>query len=377
MPLLYVPPPLVISSSPEWKSELKRSIAASESLLVGQLAFLSPKKVPAKSFGSKTPQFEISGKDDLVAQASFLLEPGKQQRIVARFVTLMKVSNCQVLGSVWEKGDSPLSLPQEVLEKSPSLQTIAQRSFPNKMPLSFQLSFASQAGQTLEGAWLRVVPPVLLPVLSEHFASQGQLVFQAQDRRECGLGKRNAATPSEDLAKRPHRVLQVRLELSEQDKPNVWPQIKTSAKIMGSVLGEDQGKFFEDKLPEPFRPDKISQKLLAPAAAHLLSLEAGPVQISRRFGKWVFLKKGRTYGLKIGMHLQGPRGARLHMIQWLGTKPEEKPREGEESVALVRKESDGALLKEGDEVWIDPSQYPEAALSGSLSSPKGSLTPPP
>jgi hypothetical protein len=178
----------------------------------------------------------------------------------------------------------------------------------------------------------------------------------------------------------------VRVTIAAEDTKSTkeWPKVKGRAQIWGGVLSEPLPDLFQDTQAEPMRPSEWGKKIHAQLEPQLWSLEQGPLKVLRREGRWIYLSKGRASGYKIGMHLLGPGGAKLHVIQALGAPPTKGPREAESAVALLREEAKETPLKAGDSVWLDPAQYPKRDpsqnpsqnSSGSGNPPQGSGNPP-
>ena len=77
------------------------------------------------------------------------------------------------------------------------------------------------------------------------------------------------------------------------------------------------------------------------------------VFVKKRFARWVFLNVGREYGLRIGTHLVGAQGEKLHVIHFATSGLDL-----ESAVALIRWENRLSPIKKGDSIELDKTKYP-------------------
>ncbi len=119
----------------------------------------------------------------------------------------------------------------------------------------------------------------------------------------------------------------------------------TLLKIMAGVEKNFQGAF---------NPIDIANNIVKKIIPTLHDLTQQEFKIVRRFGSWVYLNRGRAYGLTIGTRLVGENNSKLHIIRYAPYL------EGEidSAVAFIRHENKDIPLQVGDVLKIDQTVYP-------------------
>jgi hypothetical protein len=152
---------------------------------------------------------------------------------------------------------------------------------------------------------------------------------------------------------RAHRILTGQWQENTEGKPRPWPQTRGSFWLSSGTFGERKETVLEQKEFQNFSPATISAELVKKLGGLTHKLTDTEFTIIKREGRWVYLDRGRAFGLEIGAHLVA-RGAKLHVIQYA---PEEK--DFDVAIALVRDENAAEPLKVGDKVSFDLTKYPK------------------
>ena len=295
-----------------------------------------------------------------------------------RLGALVWKKDCLFAGATWEKGAKPLGgLPKE-LEASPAAALAAAMK---RAPLETNtVRWETQA----QGIWAKRLQPVLEIVGGERLAAKGVPVNASVSRLACKwiaaeevpVKSAPAAAPAaaptaapttqtpNSYPRRAHRMVYATIREgilksgSARASEATWPRAAYETVWTGGVFGERREPIGASaKEPLPFAPVAIADAVAAKIPATLHDVRAQTFRVTRRQGRWVFLDRGRAYGLEIGTHLKGPGTARLHVIQF-----ETGDTEPDVAIALVRSEDLANPLKPGDVLAFDPTQYPVQAV---------------
>jgi hypothetical protein len=293
-----------------------------------------------------TELLEWNGNFDAILYTAFVYPEGRKQgQEFLRLAALLRKSDCVNLGANWEfRGDATLGAPSNFVSGGVTLDKAAARQFERQNSYRFDTSFVGSFGY--RGT------VVMDLISSERFAAGGKPVVSSLGRGFC-----DAETPSikrevvSGYPARAHRVVLFRLSQQKAKGRQLWPSATGTVVLSSGTFGERKMDLWSEAKPVPFDPDGIVGKIygLLDPLTHRLNEQV--FRILKRQGRWVYLDRGRAYGLEIGTHLVG-RGASLHVIQYA---PWEK--DLDVAIALVRTEDPDSPLKEGESITFDPKIY--------------------
>lgn len=366
MAVLIVPPSQTVPFTAEKLVEQRSVMAEFRADVVALWNGALKDEVKFGAFrGTKT--FNWSQPYDGLLQTFFIYPKpaAKSGQELARVAALFKLDNCQLLGSVVIWGTDYLrQIPPSVTKDAISqLKDAAQRtSSSQKSPIRLSFEGRSRWGTSI--AWLSEA------VLANQLAAQNLIVHSDLSGLAC-LRTREALRPenkAEDAAKTPtektaasqkefhrgHRQIRVVLEgvVSSPDDP--WPQVQgqfTYIPLPLNVrLNESRGGVLEKVA---FSPHAIGRTVSNDLNSLLHDLAETSFKVVKRDGRFVTIERGIAFGLRIGQHLSGPSGEKLHVIRF-----ETSGKAADEALLLIRSESSSAPLKVGDLLRIDQTMYP-------------------
>jgi hypothetical protein len=367
MPLLFAPPVQVVPFDAERGVEHRKAMEDFRAQVLA-LWQTNPKEEITQGGFRGSRIMEWNGSFDAVVKTYFVFPMPAQGRRgeVARIASLFRKDSCQMLGSVTVWGSEwTNSLPANIEKMDwTRLKDAPARTFsPRKSPVRI-----SSDGQ---GYWGSAMAWIGESHLSEKLASEGVIVHsdlsgigcfresaqpiqgKRSDEQEKTETSSSAAVPPAN-AKRAHRQLKVVLSGAAGKPPSVWPTVQGYFSILSLPFNEPSLKQKKESIsPAPFAPPSLAQTMASQIVPLLHSLDEKNILISKRDGKFVTVERGLAYGLRIGMHLVGPDGARLHVIRFA-------TRSGLEDAAilLIRKDSNATPLAAGAQLQLDPAVYP-------------------
>jgi hypothetical protein len=390
MPTLFVPPTEFVTENPEVATRLR---ASAESFVNGKLAELglrgAPRRTEMRGAFRGLREFEWNGPRDALLGSVFLLPSGKVQASeFSRVVFFVWRDDCLLAGANWEPGTAPLrGMPTEAQRGGGSLAQQSARSPGGRSPLRWESSATGPhskrlsllfeaiggeqlaAGGEVVNASLARLACKWIPPRQEPLAAAATPNSVSSNAEVTSDSKEKAApsaplswpavvpTPAvrkPDFPRRAHRV--VRAELTFSGPGDAWPgavaNVFTTDGVFGSrketLVGADpEGK------TSPFAPVSLAQAAARALAPSVHDVRQTSFAVVRRRGRWLYLNRGRAYGLEIGTHLIGPGGAKLHIIQFA---PDDKG--VDVGIALVREEALASPLKEGDVLTFDGTEFP-------------------
>lgn len=354
MPFLILPPTFMITENPEVSLAVKNSALTYQNNLLNQLGVTNAQEQVNISKGGYrgTRIFSWNKTFDAYLSTYFLFPVGKSQ--VKEFfhsASLVRYQDCLQLGGVWNVINHIEPFP--IQDSKLSIENIANRRFSDKSPVKVNSFYDFQAEDRISN---------LLDIfLGEKLASEGVLNVTNLSRIVCKgnyLPNLKSQTNLEFPA-RPHLLIIVELISEFAQKKKSWPDVTYRVSLNSGVFGEKNKEFFYDKTPTPFQPEKISEKIFSKIMPELHDLKTMEFKVIRRYRGWVYLDRGRAFGLEIGTRLIGPSNSKLHVIRYI---PEVKG-EIDSSVAFIRYEDEKRPIVVGDILKIDPTLFPQAKSS--------------
>lgn len=315
--------------------------------------------------GTKT--FDWSQSYDGLLQTFFIYPKpaAKSGQELARVAALFKLDNCQLLGSVVIWGTDylrqiPKSVNKDVISQ---LKDAAQRSSSSqKSPI--RLSFEGRSHWGTSIAWLSEA------VLANQLAAQNLTVHSDLSGLAC-LRTRQALRPEGNVQKpanvsaekpvaaskklhRGHRQIRVVLEGAVSSPDESWPQVQGQFTYIPLPLNVRLNESRGGPLAKAaYSPHSIAQSVTNGLNSLLHDLAETSFKVVKRDGRFVTIERGIAFGLRIGQHLSGPSGEKLHVIRF-----ETSGQAADEALLLIRSESSSAPLKVGDNLRIDQTVYP-------------------
>ncbi|MEY4066590.1 MAG: hypothetical protein RIR26_2798 [Pseudomonadota bacterium] len=367
MPILFAPPVQVVPFDAERGVEHRKAMEDFRAQVLSLWQTTSKEEIKQGGFrGARI--LEWNRDFDAVVKTYFVFSSASQGRRgeVARIASLFRKDNCQLLGSVTVWGSEwTNSLPPETDKTELTLlKNAPARSFtPRKSPVRL-----STEGQ---GYWGSAMAWIGESQLGEKLASEGIVVHSdlsglgcfrevtkpASEQPASQPDKAETATssaPDPAASKRAHRQLKIVLSGQQGKPPSVWPLTQGHFSILSLPFNELAGKQKQETIAlAPFAPTALARTIAPKLLPLLHSLEEKNIVVSQREGRFVTVERGLAFGLRIGMHLVGPDGARLHVIRFATQSGLE-----DAAILLIRTESKTTPLAAGAQLQLDPAVYP-------------------
>ena len=354
MAFLILPPTFMITENPEISLAVKTSAISYQNNLLDQLGIANSKEQSTITKGAYrgTRIFSWNKPYDAYLPTYFLFPVGKPQvKEFFRTATLVRYQDCLQLGSVWNVTNN--IAPFAIQNSKVSIENIANRTFSNLSPVKVNSFYDFRAEDRMSN---------LLDIfLGERLAEKGVLNITNLSRIVCkGNYLPNLKSPTQlEYPARPHRLIIVEMISELDQKKNIWPSITYRAQLNSGVFAEKNKDFFYEKTPAPFQPEKIAEQVVNKIMPELHDLKAEEFKVIRRYRGWVYIDRGRAFGLEVGMRLIGPSNARLHIIRF---SPEVNG-EIDSSIAFIRYEDEKRPIVVGDILKIDPTLFPKSKNS--------------
>lgn len=339
-------PPVVLSDNVETKAQLSKT---AQKYLLEKLQTLGVKEQQFEETRGSflgTRVFAWDNNFSAHLQVTFVTQIGSDtKREFLRIVSLVRREDCIHLGSTWETIEPlPKQAPQSLKSKIVALKEVTSRKFGPSSTLRLDSEFLGAAGSSFAAVFDASV--------SERLAAEGVAVNTWNTQLACKwqpLGIKLVESKF-DYPARPHRILRTKLILNGEN----WPQFVGNSTFHNGVFGEAAKVAFKIEKPQMFEPNILADNLLPIAKQMTHNLTQENFRVLKREGRWVYLDRGRAYGLEIGAHLVGPSGSELHVIQY-AKSADENP---DLAVAFVRKESAESPVKAGDSIQFDLRSFP-------------------
>jgi|GEM_PF-4865102 len=396
MALLYVPPTQYVTENPEAAAELRASARAYVQRALRELGVQTREtKEETRGAFRGLKVFDLSGTRDAVLYTAFLLAPEKRQSSAFLHISaLVWKKDCLLAGATWEKGDVvPAGVPAELFAATgATLADALKRKAQEKNTVRWETR--------VDGPWASRLSLMLEAIGGERLAAQGAPVnaslsrlackwiptdeqiarekngkdtIAASDKPAAAAGSatplpyvtpfKSGAVENSSYPMRTHRLVQTTIKDASaptgRSATPAWPRVTYESSWGGGVFGEHREVLAAQSKSSPFLPVTLADAIARKVPSALHDVRAQSFRVVKRQGRWIFLDRGRAYGLEIGTHLQGPGNSKLHVIQFA---PDEK--EPDVAVALVRDEDKASPLKPGDTVEFDPTQFPPGRAPG-------------
>lgn len=352
MPFLILPPPQIIADNQEIpKQVLLQAQNYQKDLLKELNAIKETSKVTDGAYKG-TKIFSWDQKYNGILMTSFIYQQGKAfKKEWMHTATLLRKEDCTHLGSIWNYNDKTI-IPFPLQNSSEKISTIAGRSFKQVSPVKVDLEAKFSD---------KNVANLFNIVLQEEFSKRnvplisnvGRFLCKADNLKDAKMEQIN------EYPARPHRI--VNIKVTENQSKSSITEINYEMQINSAILGQKEKKIFEKKEKISFNPQKISEGIVEKILPSLDDLSRAEFKIIKRVGSWVYLNRGRAFGLTIGMRLVGPHNSTLHIIRYsFGSEFNAGSDVGvDNAIAFIRHESKESPLVNGDTLKLDPMVYPK------------------
>lgn len=345
MAFFLLPPPQFIADNQEIPKQVILQAQNYQKNLLAELNITSKVSQVREGAYAGSQIFNWDQKYNAILITSFIFQKGKSfKKEWMRTATLVKQENCTYLGSVWSFNDKKI-IPFPIENSNVSLSSIASRTFKPVSPvkLDLQTHFSDARFEN-----------VFNLIFQEELAKKNVPVISDLARYFCKTEKLNNEKFTQNLeySARPHRVIEIIMQ--ETGKKGNSYLVSYEYRMNSSVFGEKDKKNIEKKEQEIFNPVQISDNIAQKVVPALHDLSQSEFKIIKRVGSWVYINRGRAYGLLIGMRLTGA-GAGLHIIRYAPELTEEP----DASIAFIRYENKQSPLAPGDILKIDQTVYPK------------------
>jgi hypothetical protein len=359
LPFLILPPTFMITENPEISLAVKNSAIAYQKNLLDQLGItIAQEQTPiTKGAYRGTRIFSWNKSYDAYLPTYFLFPVGKPQiKEFFHSASLVRYQDCVQLGSVWNviNNLAPFAIQNSKL----TIENIADRTFPVLSPVKVNSFYDFRAEDRMAN---------LLDIfLGEKLAEKGVSNITNLSRIVCkGNYLPNLKSPTQtEYPARAHRLIIVEMLSELAQKKSSWPTITYRVHLDSGVFAEKNKDFFYEKTPAPFQPEKIAEQVVNKIMPELHDLKSEEFKVIRRYRGWVYIDRGRAFGLEVGMRLVGPSNARLHIIRF---SPEVNG-EIDSSIAFIRYEDEKRPIIVGDILKIDPTLFPKSKNSDNKNS---------
>ncbi|MBM3381048.1 MAG: hypothetical protein FJY29_01230 [Betaproteobacteria bacterium] len=353
MPVLFVPPTQVIPFDAERLVEQRKAMDEFRAQAVALWQTKPQDEIKTGGF-RRSRSYEWSEPFDAILQTFYIYPTGLAQRTgeVAQVAALFKKDSCQLLGSAVVWGTEWVkALPSgEAQNELNRLKQASARKFENaKSPIRL-----STAGY---GYWDTTLAWISEAYVGEKLAGEGLIVHSDLVGVVCAKESKGAlpgATASEPLLKRGHRQVRIVLRGTKPKQPERWPMVEGKVSVLALPLNTSISALKPVELKqEPFAPKNLAAGVLTQVQPALHVLNEKEIKVTQRQGRFATVERGLAYGLRIGMHLLGPDGAKLHVIRF-----DNRNGSADAAILLIRKESKEKPLAEGAILQVDSTQYP-------------------
>jgi hypothetical protein len=297
--------------------------------------------------GTDIFSWEASYNGILLTTFIYSNRPGKNGEWL-RLASLVRQSDCVLMGSSWAwRGEPPKGVPVDMKQGGAPLQDAKSRVFEAQNSYRYETAFTghfSSRGKVL-----------LETVGGERMAAAGVPTVSSLGRNWCDatLSPELKRNENVEFPARAHRVLVGRWEEEKTKVALDWPAVKGAFAVDAGTFGVRKTVAWEQTKFEPFAPVKVADGVVARLKPITHKVTDAQFKIIKREGRWVYLDRGRAYGLDIGTHLVA-RGATMHVIQYAPDAPD-----FDVAIAMIRTEDSSAPLRDGDTVSFDLTKFPK------------------
>lgn len=346
MPFFILPPLEFVADNKEIPAQMRQQAQDYQKTLLQQLNVgAEVLKITTGSYVGTTI-YQWDQKFTGILTSKFYFSKGASfKQEIARSATLLKQDDCSHLSSIWSIGNKN-AFPFPIQNSPSSLQEGLQRTLKNVSPIKIDLT-----AESLDKRFWKIFQTVL----SQQFSSQNIPLLTSEGRFYCKMPNQKNVKLDQvsEYPARPHRLIELTVTKKSLEK-NIL-KIDSIVQMNSGVFGQKKIETVEKQSNIDFVPESFSQNLVNKVIPQLDDLTQAEFKIIRRFGSWVYLNRGRAFGLNIGMRLVGPGNSKLHVIRYAPYY------EGEFDVcvAFIRHESKDVPLAEGQLLKLDQTIYPK------------------
>ncbi|WGL59549.1 hypothetical protein QEJ31_13545 [Pigmentibacter sp. JX0631] len=350
MPFLILPPTIMISENPEIPIAIKKKAIDYQDSLLQQLGIVKTQEKFNLQKGAYRGLrvFDWNQEYDAYLATYFLFNVGKQQKQeYLQGASVVRYKDCLQIGAIWKFSEkiAPISFPDSLVP----LSTVVKRSFSNIAPVKINSFYDFRSEDRMEN--------LLDLYLGEKLSAKGILNITNLSRIVCkGNYQEQLKSPENvDFPGKALNLVKITFKSEYNEKKKDWPKVTILSQLNSGVFAQKNKDLFNDDKPQLFNPETISDNLVNKLLPELHDLSKEEFKVIRRYRGWIYLDKGRGFGLQIGMRLIGPENAKIHIIRYL---PQVNG-EIDSCIAFIRYEDDKRPVKVGDMLKIDPTIFPK------------------
>ncbi len=355
MPFLILPPTVMISENPETASATLARAKAYQEQLLQQLGLgKNQEQSPVTKGAYRGTRIFIWNKNYNAYLPSYFVFPTgiKQNNEYMATASLVRHTDCMHLGSVWQVKNKAL-IPIQMENSNSSLTQIADRTFTDKSPVRLDSFYNFRAEYRMQNIFESVIGEKLAANGVQNLTNLSRLACKGIYAKEFLLEK------ALEYPARAHRDIILKMSVTHLQEKENWPKVTYKAQVNSGVFAEKHEALFAEKSETYFNPQKISELIIEKVLPNLQDLKIDEFKIIRRYRGWVYLNRGRAYGLKIGMRLIGPNHSTFHIIRY---SPEVNG-EIDSCIAFIRYEDKEKPIVVGDILKMDPTLFPKPKIS--------------
>ncbi len=345
----------MISENPETASATLARAKAYQEQLLQQLGLGKNQEQPPITKGAyRGTRIFIWNKNYNAYLPSYFIFPTglKQSNEFLETASLVRHADCMHLGSVWQIKNKAF-VPIQLENSNANMSQIADRNFADKSPVRLDSFYNFRAEYRIQN--------ILESFIGENLAAKGVQNLTNLSRIACkGIyAKEFLVDKALEYPARAHRDIIINISASLLQEKETWPKVTYKAQLNSGVFAEKHEDLIAEKNENYFNPPQISQQIIEKVLPNLQDLKLDEFKIIRRYRGWVYLNRGRAYGLKIGMRLVGPNHSTFHIIRYL---PEVNG-EIDSCIAFIRYEDKEKPIVVGDILKMDPTLFPKPKIS--------------
>ncbi|KAB8032238.1 hypothetical protein [Fluviispira multicolorata] len=355
MAFIILPPTVMISENPETAAATLARAKAYQEQLLQQLGIAKNQQQTSIVKGAyRGTRIFLWNKSYNAYLATYFSFPNgkKQNDEYLETASLIRHSDCVQMGSVWKiinKSFIPISMENSTED----LLKISNRTFIDKSPLRVDTFFNFRSEYRLQNILETFVGEKLAANGIQNLTNLSRIVCKEIDVKELKSDKQL------EYPARAHRDIIINFSANLLQEKETWPKVNYKAQLNSGVFAEKHEDLFSDKIENYINPQKIADDILTKVVPLLHDIRAEEFKIIRRYRGWVYLNRGRAFGLQVGMRLVGPNHSTFHIIRYL---PEVNG-EIDSCIAFIRYEDKEKPVLVGDILKIDPTLFPKAKIS--------------
>ncbi|MES2613978.1 MAG: hypothetical protein V4591_01030 [Bdellovibrionota bacterium] len=329
MAFLILPPVQFIADSQEIPKQIVQKAQAYQKNFLKDLNITTTASTVTQGAYKGAQIFNWDQKYNGILMTSILFQKGQNfNKEWMRTATLLRQEDCIHMGSLWSFDNKKIS-------------SFTSRVFNTISPVRMNLQ-----AQFSDKRYSEIFNLELL----EEFSKKNVPTISDIGRLYCKAESFNTQKNEQktEYPAKPHRIVNINVTENSQ-------KIDYSMQMASGVFGQKSKDINEKKTQEKFDPQKISKNFVEKIFPTLDDVSQEEFKITKRVGSWVYLNKGRAYGLSIGMRLVGAHSSKLHIIRYV-PNPEG---ELDGSIAFIRHEDKEAPLVVGDILKLDNRIYPK------------------